>query len=334
MSQATHLTHDLPARQGQRRRAFTLIELLVVIGIIALLIGLLLPALAAVRDAGRKTQAVSIMKGFGDAVDSFVLAHNRMPGALGVREHTSNSNNYNAISSTENAMLELMGGLAPNGDDVFDLAGLTIYRDDIGLGPTIRDTRYTAYFQPHAGDLYYVNGQLGQAEVDENIPGDGVVALPDLVDPWGTPIIFWPSSGSKARGLNDINGKPAVVMFSAQSGNIAQVAPYYYSAFQSYTNSPNLFVGRRGGGPVNQRANSYLAGTGGGIGGSDTSSFTQAIAGHPTLDGTARSAYILMSAGKDHIYFSKEQVEESQGNFWEDSDLKHFDDILLYGGSQ
>jgi hypothetical protein len=251
-----------------------------------------------------------------------------------VREHTSDTNNYNEISSTENAMLELMGGLTQHGDDVFDLAGLTIYRDDIGLGPTLRDTKYAPYFQPNAKNLYYCNGQLGQADVQDNIPTDGQKALPDLVDPWGSPIIFWPGSGSKARGLNNINGKPAVVMFSAQSGNLAQAAPFYFSAFQSYTNATALVVGGRGGSPVNQRANSYLAGTGGGIGGGDALGFTQAIVGHPTLDGTARSAYILMSAGKDRIYFSKNQVEESQGNNWEDSDIKHFDDVVLYGGSQ
>src|SRR5687768_4908436 len=66
---------ELPAVSNSKRKAFTLVELLVVIGIIAVLIGVLLPVLSGVQARGRDLKCQSNVRSIMQTLYAYCAEH-------------------------------------------------------------------------------------------------------------------------------------------------------------------------------------------------------------------------------------------------------------------
>lgn len=64
-----------PSNQPRCRGAFSLVELLVVIGIIALLVGILLPTISSARRAAQQTRCIATLRALGQAFQLFAGDH-------------------------------------------------------------------------------------------------------------------------------------------------------------------------------------------------------------------------------------------------------------------
>lgn len=352
-------------------RAFTLIELMVTIAIIAMLVGLLIPALGAAMKAAKKMTTTAQLDSIGKANEAYKIAFLNYAGPIGENYwqddpvSPSGPLNFDNLTANENLVLGLLGRVRaevtgfsdPNydyspipGTDDYPYGGVdpgeTLYvdNDNIGSGPysILADKTYGAFYSPKKHELAEAGGTSGGST---GAPALGPNGIPEFVDrSYGQPILYFNARQGWSRAAGEYYGEDVggigAVSLSSNYG--------YIRTTQLHSRAQNSVWAA--GAPLGQvwsQATSLLnpdtppAGAGALTSANAVNNLAWLTINRKVSNTTPspndgndipRGGFVLTATGFDRIYFDAKQVDAVAGVFLNDSHLDRFDDVIVSGG--
>jgi prepilin-type N-terminal cleavage/methylation domain-containing protein len=314
------------AHASRSRAGFTLVELLTVIAIIAILIGILLPVLQGARNTALETKTTALIRDVTNAMEAFNTQEGRLPGYFPTRDLANRSENLPVgFTEAENILLELAGGIV-EGEEA-DEAQFDPGTPYLRVGPYLNSSRravvnvqavgardQAGYLGKAASTLFAVSGQAGSLDTTQATTGELVKGMPDIIDPFGQPLVMFRQdvAPQQVEQVRDF------VLNEYTAGG--ERAPFYWM-----TNAGYLSAGAGTGGVAGEiglgedrvnQARLSMIGSGMPAGASNQTDQREAnlaavlgspafpSARNPTLPSRSRGSIVVISAGRDRIFFS------------------------------